>query len=235
MEFNELVKNLNLNLSNDMLKKYDAYFNKLVETNKVMNLTSITDKDEVYIKHFYDSLSLNLAINDLKNIELCDVGAGAGFPSIPLKIARDDIDVTIIDSLNKRINFLNDLINELKLINVKALHYRAEDYAKERRESFDVVTGRAVARLNILSELCLPLVKVGGLFVAMKSDNKEEIEEANSAISKLGGEIIDTINFDLPFDMGKRTIVVIKKIKKTDIKYPRQFSKIKERPLWAIS
>ena len=231
MEFNELVKNLNLNLSNDMLKKYDAYFNKLVETNKVMNLTSITDKDEVYIKHFYDSLSLNLAINDLKNIELCDVGAGAGFPSIPLKIARDDIDVTIIDSLNKRINFLNDLINELKLINVKALHYRAEDYAKERRESFDVVTGRAVARLNILSELCLPLVKVGGLFVAMKSDNKEEIEEANSAISKLGGEIIDNINFDLPFDMGKRTIVVIKKIKKTDIKYPRQFSKIKERPL----
>ena len=231
MEFNELVKNLNLNLSNDMLKKYDAYFNKLVETNKVMNLTSITDKNEVYIKHFYDSLSLNLAINDLKNIELCDVGAGAGFPSIPLKIARDDIDVTIIDALNKRINFLNDLINELKLTNVKALHYRAEDYAKERRESFDVVTGRAVARLNILSELCLPLVKVGGLFVAMKSDNKEEIEEANSAISKLGGEIIDTINFDLPFDMGKRTIVVIKKIKKTDIKYPRQFSKIKERPL----
>ncbi len=231
MEFNNLVEKLNINLSNDMLNKYDVYYNELIETNKVMNLTSITEKDEVYIKHFYDSLSLNLAINSLKNISLCDVGAGAGFPSIPLKIVREDIDVTIIDSLNKRIKFLNDLISKLNLTNVKALHYRAEEYAMKMRESFDVVTGRAVARLNILSELCLPLVKVGGLFVAMKSDSKEEIVEANSAITKLGGEIIDAINFELPYDMGKRTIVVIKKVKKTDNKYPRQFNKIKERPL----
>ena len=231
MEFKELVSDLKLNLSDDMLKNYEIYFNKLVEVNKYMNLTAITEHDEVYIKHFYDSLTLNLAVDTLSNIRICDVGAGAGFPSIPLAIARNDINVTIIDSLNKRINFLNDLINELKLTNVTALHFRAEDYAKDNRESFDVVTARAVARLNMLAELCMPLVKVGGLFIAMKSDNKEEIDEAKKAIDTLGGKIEDVIDLELPNNYGKRAIVVIRKVKETNKKYPRQFAKIKERPL----
>ncbi|MBR6071360.1 MAG: 16S rRNA (guanine(527)-N(7))-methyltransferase RsmG [Acholeplasmatales bacterium] len=231
MEFNELVKNLDLSLSDAMLLKYEKYYNKLVEVNKYMNLTAIVDKNEVYIKHFYDSLSLNLAINNLNGIKICDVGAGAGFPSVPLAIARDDINVTIIDSLNKRINFLNDLVKELNINNVIAVHSRAEDFAQNNRESFDVVTARAVARLNILSELCLPLVKVGGLFVAMKSDNKEEIEEGKSAINALGGQIEKIIEFDLPYDMGKRNVIIIRKVRETNKKYPRMFSKIKERPL----
>ena len=231
MEFKELVEKLNISINEDMLNKYNLYYNKLIEVNSYMNLTSITEINEVYIKHFYDSLTLNLAINNLKDINLCDVGAGAGFPSVPLAIARDDIKVTIIDSLNKRINFLNELISYININNVEALHYRAEDYAKIKRESFDVVTARAVARLNMLSELCLPLVKVGGLFVAMKADISLELDEAKKAITTLGGEIVDVINLDLPYDMGKRNIVIIKKVKPTDKKYPRLFAKIKEKPL----
>ena len=231
MEFKELVKKLNIDITPLMLEKYEKYYEKLIEVNEYMNLTAITEYEEVYIKHFYDSLSLNLAIENLNDISLCDVGAGAGFPSVPLAIARSDIKVTIIDSLNKRINFLNELIKYIEINNVEALHYRAEDFAKEKRESFDVVTARAVARLNMLSELCLPLVKIGGIFVAMKSDNLEEIEEAKKAIEILGGKIENIISLNLPNDMGKRNIVVIRKIKATDKKYPRAFGKIKERPL----
>ena len=231
MEFKELVNNLNISINDDMLNKYELYYNKLIEVNEYMNLTAITEHDEVYIKHFYDSLTLNLAINDLKNISLCDVGAGAGFPSVPLAIAREDINVTIIDSLNKRINFLNELISYININNVKAFHFRAEDYAKEKRDSFDVVTARAVARLNVLSELCLPLVKIGGLFVAMKAELSEELDEARNAIKILGGEIVKVIDLELPNNMGKRNIVIIKKIKSADKKYPRAFAKIKERPL----
>ncbi len=231
MEFKELVNKLNISINDDMLNKYALYYEKLIEVNEYMNLTTITEENEVYIKHFYDSLTLNLAINDLKNISLCDVGAGAGFPSVPLAIAREDINVTIIDSLNKRINFLNDLISYININNVKAFHYRAEDYAKEKRDSFDVVTARAVARLNILSELCLPLVKIGGLFVAMKAELSEELDEARNAIKILGGEIVKVIDLELPNNMGKRNIVIIKKVKSADKKYPRAFAKIKERPL----
>ena len=231
MKFKELVNKLNISINDDMLNKYALYYEKLIEVNEYMNLTTITEEDEVYIKHFYDSLTLNLAINDLKNISLCDVGAGAGFPSVPLAIAREDINVTIIDSLNKRINFLNDLISYININNVKAFHYRAEDYAKEKRDSFDVVTARAVARLNILSELCLPLVKIGGLFVAMKAELSEELDEAKNAIKILGGEIVKVIDLELPNNMGKRNIVIIKKVKSVDKKYPRAFAKIKERPL----
>lgn len=231
MEFKELVNKLNISINDDMLNKYQLYYEKLIEVNEYMNLTTITEENEVYIKHFYDSLTLNLAINDLKNISLCDVGAGAGFPSVPLAIAREDINVTIIDSLNKRINFLNELVSYININNVKAFHFRAEDYAKEKRDSFDVVTARAVARLNILSELCLPLVKIGGLFVAMKAELSEELEEAKNAIKVLGGEIVKVIDLELPNNMGKRNIVIIKKVKTADKKYPRAFAKIKERPL----
>ena len=197
-----------------------------------MNLTAITEHDEVYNKHFYDSLTILKALGDLKDITLCDVGSGAGFPSIPLAIVRSDINVTIIDALNKRINFLNDLSKYLELDNVSAYHERAEEYQKKKRNSFDVVTARAVARLNVLAELCLPLTKVGGYFIAMKGQGgKEELDEASNAIKVLGGSLDKIIEVDLPDNVGKREIIIIKKIKPTNNKYPREFKKIKERPL----
>ena len=172
------------------------------------------------------------AIDLNKKFTLCDVGSGAGFPSIPLSIISDNAKVTIIDALNKRIKFLNDLILELGLKNVIALHERAEDFAKTKREFFDVTTARAVARLNILSELCLPLTKVGGYFIAMKGQGgNEEIKEASKGIEILGGHVEKVISLELPDNACARDIIIIKKIKETPKKYPRAFAKIKERPL----
>ncbi len=231
MDFNLELKKLQIELSPLQLNKFDIYYNDLVEVNKYMNLTAITDYDEVYIKHFYDSLTIKLAIDNNDEFSLCDVGSGAGFPSIPYSIYNNKCKVTIIDSLNKRINFLNDLVNKLDLNNVKAIHSRAEDFAVNNRESFDYVTARALARLNVLVELTLPLVKVGGKLIAMKGDSKEELDEASNAIKTLGGKVINIIELDLPNDLGHRSIVVIEKISKTPNKYPRLFAKIKERPL----
>ncbi|MCR5231711.1 MAG: 16S rRNA (guanine(527)-N(7))-methyltransferase RsmG [Acholeplasmatales bacterium] len=232
MNFFKEVEKLNINIDNTASLKFEDYYKKLVEVNEVMNLTSITEHEEVYNKHFLDSLSLALYLDLSKEQTLLDVGSGAGFPSIPLAIVSNNIKVTIIDALNKRINFLNDLSKELNLDNVKALHIRAEEYAKEKRNSFDVVTARAVARLNVLTELCLPLVKVGGVFVAMKgSDSDIELEEAKNAINVLGGKLEKVINFELPDNAGSRTLIVIKKVSNTKDKYPRAFARIKERPL----
>ncbi len=232
MDFFKEAEKLNIHIDNTASLKFEDYYKKLVEVNEVMNLTSITEHDEVYNKHFLDSLSLALYLDLSKEQTLLDVGSGAGFPSIPLAIVSNNIKVTIIDALNKRINFLNDLSKELKLDNVLALHIRAEEYAKEKRNSFDVVTARAVARLNVLTELCLPLVKVGGVFLAMKaSDSEEELNEAKNAITILGGKLEKTINFELPDGAGSRTLIVIKKVSNTKEKYPRAFARIKERPL----
>lgn len=232
MDFFKEVEKLNINIDHTASLKFEDYYKKLVEVNEVMNLTSITEHEEVYNKHFLDSLSLALYLDLSKEQTLLDVGSGAGFPSIPLAIVSNNIKVTIIDALNKRINFLNDLSKELNLDNVKALHIRAEEYAKEKRNSFDVVTARAVARLNVLTELCLPLVKVGGVFVAMKgSDSNIELEEAKNAINVLGGKLEKVINFELPDNAGSRTLIVIKKVSNTKDKYPRAFARIKERPL----
>lgn len=232
MDFIEEAKKLNINIDNTASLKFEDYYKKLVEVNEVMNLTSITEHDEVYNKHFLDSLSLALYLDLAKEQTLLDVGSGAGFPSIPLAIVSNNIKVTIIDALNKRINFLCDLAKELELDNVKALHIRAEEYAKEKRNSFDVVTARAVARLNVLTELCLPLVKVGGVFLAMKAFGfEEELAEAKNAIAILGGKFEKTIDFELPDGAGKRTLIIIKKVSNTKEKYPRAFARIKERPL----
>lgn len=232
MDFIKEVEKLNIKLNDKMLLAFEIYYNELVEVNKYMNLTAITEKNEVYNKHFLDSLEIVRAIDASGKFTLCDVGSGAGFPSIPLAIVSDNVEVTIIDALNKRITFLNSLVKKLQLENVIALHKRAEDFAKEKREAFDVVTARAVARLNVLAELCLPLVKLGGLFIAMKGQSgSEELNEAQSALKTLGGEVIKTIEFDLPNDAGKREIIVVKKVKKTPQKYPRIFAKIKEKPL----
>lgn len=225
---NELL-NLNLNISDDVVAKFDLYYKFLVEYNENVNLTAITEHDEVMIKHFYDSLILSKSLPEGK-IKLLDVGAGAGFPSVPNAIVNNDLDVTIIDSLNKRIVFLNELCDRLKLTNVKANHGRAEEF--KELESFDVVTARAVARLNILMELCMPFVRVGGLFIAMKSKNgNEELDEAKNGIKILGGEIVRVLDFTLPYDMGERELIIIKKVKATPKKYPRRFNVIKNNPL----
>lgn len=232
MNFKEDLKKINIELTNESSLNFEEYYKFLVEYNEHVNLTAITDYDGVYYKHFYDSLTLSLALDVTKPINLVDVGAGAGFPSIPNAIVFNNLNVTIIDALNKRINFLNELIAKLKLNNAKALHARAEEYAAFHREEADVVTARAVARLNILAELCIPLVKVGGLFVAMKSvESEQEFLEAKGAIKTLGAEHLKTISVELPNQMGHREILVFKKVNKTPSKYPRQFSQIKNKPL----
>lgn len=232
MNFKEDLKKINIELTNEAFLNFEEYYKFLVEYNEHVNLTAITDYDGVYYKHFYDSLTLSLALDVTKPINLVDVGAGAGFPSIPNAIVFNNLNITIIDALNKRINFLNELIAKLKLNNAKALHARAEEYAAFHREEADVVTARAVARLNILAELCIPLVKVGGLFVAMKSvESEQEFLEAKGAIKTLGAEHLKTISVELPNQMGHREILVFKKVNKTPSKYPRQFSQIKNKPL----
>lgn len=232
MNFKEDLKKINIELTNEASLNFEESYKFLVEYNEHVNLTAITDYDGVYYKHFYDSLTLSLALDVTKPINLVDVGAGAGFPSIPNAIVFNNLNVTIIDALNKRINFLNELIAKLKLNNAKALHARAEEYAAFHREEADVVTARAVARLNILAELCIPLVKVGGLFVAMKSvESEQEFLEAKGAIKTLGAEHLKTISVELPNQMGHREILVFKKVNKTPSKYPRQFSQIKNKPL----
>ena len=232
MNFKEELLKLNIELSDEASSRFDLYYKRLIAVNEVMNLTAITEEQEVYNKHFLDSLMIVKALDLNKEFTLCDVGSGAGFPSIPLSIISDNAKVTIIDALNKRIKFLNDLIIELGLKNVIALHERAEDFAKTKREFFDVTTARAVARLNILSELCLPLTKVGGYFIAMKGQGgNEEIKEATKGIEILGGHVEKVISLELPDNAGARDIIIIKKIKETTKKYPRAFAKIKERPL----
>ncbi len=231
MNFAEETSKLNITLTSEKERKFDCYYQNLIKVNSYMNLTTITEKEEVYAKHFLDSLSI-YPLLPCSQIKLCDVGSGAGFPSVPLAIIKDNLEVTIIDALNKRIRFLNDLIQTLDLKNVIAFHQRAEDYAKEKREYFDVVTARAVAKLNILSELCLPLVKVGGYFIAMKGpDGVEELQESEKAIGKLGGKLDKIVDFELPEGLGKRKIIIIRKIGKSPESYPRLFSKIKEKPL----
>ncbi|MDE6655604.1 MAG: 16S rRNA (guanine(527)-N(7))-methyltransferase RsmG [Anaeroplasmataceae bacterium] len=232
MNFHDELERLGIFLDERKTKQFAIYYEKLIEVNRVMNLTAITEKEEVYRKHFLDSLEIVRALKNKGEYTLCDVGSGAGFPSVPLAIVQDNVKVTIIDALNKRISFLKDLIETLELPNVNAIHARAEEYVKEKRESFDVVTARAVARLNILAELCLPLTKVGGLFLAMKgSSGQEEMHEASKAIEQLGGKLVDMLCFTLPDEAEQRKIIIIQKIKNTPSKYPRHFNKIKEQPL----
>lgn len=226
----ELEKH-NIVLNKRQLEQFEIYYNELIEWNKKMNLTTIVDKKEVYLKHFYDSLTLSFDI-PLKDQKICDIGAGAGFPSIPLKIVYPDLQVTIVDSLNKRITFLNHLLTKLKVNNVEAIASRAEEYAILNKETFDIVTARAVARLHILDELCLPLVKQGGYFIALKGTRgKEELEEANKGIEILGGKVKESKEFYLPINKDHRVNIYIEKIRKTPKQYPRDFSKIKKNPL----
>ena len=231
MDFNGLLKEIDITLSERQLEQFDIYFKFLVEYNEVVNLTAITDEEEVYIKHFYDSILLSKVI-DLKTVNtLCDVGAGAGFPSIPLKILYPELNVTIVDGLDKRIKFLTLLSEKLGLTGVNLVHGRAEEYAKEYRESFDVVTARAVARFNILNELCIPLVKVGGHFVSMKGKNADEEIAEGKSLELLNGKIVKKNEYLLPKEESKRVLIVIKHFKECPKKYPRAFASIKKNPL----
>ena len=220
-----------ITLSQKQIQQFELYYTTLIEWNQKMNLTAITQKEDVYLKHFYDSLTISFDY-PLDQQSLCDIGAGAGFPSIPLKIVYPNLKITIVDSLTKRITFLKHLANVLELENVTAISARAEEYAKDHRESFDIVTARAVARLNILDELCLPLVKINGDFITLKGlKAQEELKEAKAGIEKLGGKVTKEIDFTLTDENDYRSNIYIHKIKKTPSLYPRTFGKIKKKPL----
>ena len=222
-----------IELSETQKEQFQTYYQLLVEWNEKMNLTSITEEHYVYLKHFYDSITPSFYYDFDGELSICDVGAGAGFPSIPLKIVFPELKVTIVDSLNKRIQFLNHLAAELGLQDVSFVHDRAESYGKGAyRESYDIVTARAVARLTVLSELCLPLVKKGGQFIALKSSKgEEELQEANFAINILGGNVKETFSFELPEDAGERQMIVIDKRRQTSKKYPRKPGTPNKSPL----
>lgn len=230
-QFIQALKEKGIELSDKQIHQFRRYFELLVEWNEKMNLTAITDEEDVYLKHFYDSLTISFDYK-LDNQSLCDIGAGAGFPSIPLKIVYPNLKITIVDSLTKRITFLKELTKQLELEHVEAISARAEEYAIKHRESFDIVTARAVARLNILDELCLPLVKVGGDFITLKGlKASEEYEEAKKGIAALGGELYKEEGFTLTDENDHRCNMYIKKKKSTPAKYPRQFAQIKKKPL----
>jgi len=233
-QFISLLEEKGISLSSQQLSQFDTYYKLLVEWNEKMNLTAITDEEEVYLKHFYDSITASFYVDLNQELSLCDVGAGAGFPSIPLKICFPKLKVTIVDSLNKRITFLQNLANELGLKNVHFVHDRAETFGKnaDYREKFDLVTARAVARLSVLSELCLPLVKEGGMFVPMKAAAaSEELEKGKKALQILGGKLEKVHSFSLPLEESERNILIINKIKSTPKKYPRKPGTPNKQPL----
>ncbi len=236
-QFIAALSKQNIHVSDEQLNQFEAYFKLLVATNEHVNLTTITEKSEVYLKHFYDSITPAFFVSQIRDqpLTLCDVGAGAGFPSIPLKILFPQLKVTIVDSLNKRINFLEVLISQLNLQGVTLVHARAEEFGNKKsasRQSFDLVTARAVARLSVLSELCLPLVKVGGQMVALKAAKAEdELRVATPAIKTLGGKFQADFDFELPISKEQRHIIVIKKVADTPKKYPRKPGTPNREPL----
>ncbi len=220
----DLIKNVHK-------EQFEKFSHFLCECNKICNLTSVTDEKGVFYKHFYDSIvGEKLIFNSASVVE---IGSGGGFPSIPLKIVRDDLNFTLIESTAKKCRFLNEVVDNLSLKSVKVLNIRAEEGAHEKnlREKFDFCVARAVAQLNTLCEYCLPFVKVGGSFIAYKGDADEEIQGAQHAVQLLGGEIADVIAYSLPENYGKRKLIVIKKIKSTPSVYPRGQGKERKRPL----
>ena len=225
---------LGITLKDRQVEQFLQYYEMLVEWNQVMNLTAITEYRDVMKKHFIDSLSLVKACDLQKNLSLIDVGTGAGFPGLALKIAFPDLKVTLLDSLNKRILFLNDVIDKLELKEVETVHGRAEDYAKpgKMREMFDICVSRAVANLSTLSEYCLPLVRIGGIFVSYKSEKiSQELTDAKNAIKIMGGDVMDQIEFMLPDSDFYRSLVVIGKYQNTPVKYPRKAGLPAREPL----
>lgn len=228
------LEELHISLTEKQINQFMKYYELLIEWNKVMNLTTITDFDEVCKKHFVDSLSFVKAY-DISTVKtLIDIGTGAGFPGIPLKIAFPDLKITLLDSLNKRVNFLQTVIDELSLYNIEAIHGRAEDYAGkgQLREKYDICVSRAVANLSTLCEYCIPYVNIGGYFIAYKSEKiTDEIINAERAISMLGAKLEEQVEFMIPYSDIHRNLVMIKKIKKTPAHYPRKAGVPSKNPL----
>ncbi|TVP83144.1 MAG: 16S rRNA (guanine(527)-N(7))-methyltransferase RsmG [Alkalicoccus sp.] len=233
-QLQEALEERGITLNNEQLQRLSRYYEILVDWNERMNLTAITEKEEVYLKHFYDSLTAAFSFDFRRPLRVVDVGAGAGFPSLPLKICFPEIDVTIVDSLNKRITFLNALAEELDLTGVAFYHDRAEQFArkKEHREQYDVVLSRAVARMSVLTELCLPLVKKDGMFIAMKASGAaEELEDARKAIQLLGGTVENKFDFPLPEEGGERSVIHVRKTGTTSKKFPRKPGTPNKQPI----
>ena len=228
--FIEELKKINIKLTNNQLEQLEKYYEMLVEYNKVMNLTGITDHDQVFLKHFYDSLTLSKIIDLNQEETLCDIGTGAGFPGLVVKICFPNLKVVLLDSLNKRTKFLIDVINELKLDNIEVVHTRAEEYALKNRNKFDITTARAVAHLSTLLEYSIPMTKQNKYFIALKANVDEEIKEIDNALKCLNTKIEEKIEFNLPVENSNRTIIKFKKIKDNG-KYPRKYSEIKKNRL----
>ena len=233
-KFEHGLSELNISLSEEQKNQFISYFEMLVEKNKVMNLTAITEFDEVIEKHFLDSLALFTVMDLHQSIFVLDLGTGAGFPGIPLKIAFPELDIVLMDSLQKRVKFLQEVIDELGLKNIQAVHGRAEETGRNKlyREQFDLCVSRAVANITTLSEYCLPFVKEGGSFISYKSSSiDEELEEGKKGISILGGKVSNVHKFKLPDSDLQRSFVIIDKVKKTPKAYPRKAGTPSKDPL----
>lgn len=231
-KFRNSMKSIGIELTDSQLNAFETYYDMLIDRNKVMNLTAITEFDEVMDKHFLDSVYLFRSIKLEADYKLIDIGTGAGFPGIPLKIVFPELKITLLDSLNKRVGFLNDLIEELNLNNIEAIHGRAEDIARDKayRASYDIAVSRAVANLSTLSEYCLPFVKIGGKFVSYKSgDCADEVDNAKAAIHLLGGKINKIDEFS--YSNNSRSFIVIDKVMNTSSKYPRKAGLPSKKPL----
>lgn len=229
-EFINALKELNISVTPLQLEKLDIYYNLLIEENKKYNLTAITNKEDVYLKHFYDSLTLTKIIT-LSNQHICDIGTGAGFPGIVLKIIFPDLKVTLLDSTEKKCKFLKLIISKLNLNNIDVINERAEIYSKVTREKYDIVTSRAVAPLKHLLEYSIPLVKVNGYYIAMKGDISKEIIGINIYEKKLDIKEVKRLSFELPKENSIRTLIKYQKIAKTNIKYPRRYTEIKKKEI----
>ena len=225
------VEKLNIHLSEKQLEQLEEFYNLLIDYNEKVNLTRITEKDDVYLKHFYDSLTLIKAIDLTKGLTICDVGTGAGFPGIVLKICFPQLKVTLVETLQKRVRFLYLVKEKLNLKDLFICKERAEIFARNNRNKYDLVTSRAMARLNILTEMCIPLVKVNGYFIPMKGSIEGELEEASNSIKELNSSLENVISFTLPIENSVRNLVIIKKIGDNKPIYPRSFSEIKKKPL----
>ncbi len=229
-EFKKRIEELGISYNEDMLKKLEIYANFLLEYNEHTNLTAIKTKNEVYLKHFYDSLTITKVIDLTKTSDILDIGSGAGFPGVVLKIFYPNLKVTLLDANNKKTTFLNQLICKLELNNIEIIHDRVENYAKDNLNKFALVTARAVANMRVLSEIALPLVKVNGFFVAMKANAKEELEEALFTIKLMNGQVTGNCSFTL-VDAGLRSLIKIKKIKESNLSDLRPYDKIVKKPL----
>lgn len=227
-EFLEELKKLGINLTNDQIDKLARFYQLLVNWNEKINLTTIIKEEEVYLKHFYDSLTLIKVVDLRQPLTVLDVGTGAGFPGIVLKIVFPNLKITLLDSLTKRINYLNEIIKELDLHDIETVCSRCEEYTKINREKYDLVVARAVSHLKILSEMIIPTVKVNGYFIAMKANLNDELEKTIPMLKKLNSELKEIKEFSLPIENSKRTLVVIKKNAKTTLLYPRKYSEIKK-------